>query len=168
MHAKAKPSPVAATAPSREERRARIAERVRSHRVQNQAELADWLRSEGIEVNQATLSRDLRDMGVLKGPGGYELPQGSSPATADSSLALYAAVQNWLSSVTPAENLVVVKTPVGGASPLAVALDSAGLGDVLGTVAGDDTILIVTRTGQTARQLARELTSMREPRKKSK
>ena len=163
MHARTKPHP-----PTREERRTRIAERVRSHRVQNQAELADWLRSEGIEVNQATLSRDLRDMGVLKGPEGYELPQSTSAPSTDGTLALYAAVKNWLASVTPAENLVVVKTPVGGASPLAVALDSAGLADVLGTVAGDDTILIVTRSAPAARQLARELSSLREPRKKSK
>jgi transcriptional regulator of arginine metabolism len=141
MHARTKPQ--------------RIAERVRSHRVQNQAELADWLRSEGIEVNQATLSRDLRDMGVLKGPEGYELPQSTSAPSTDGTLALYAAVKNWLASVTPAENLVVVKTPVG-------------LADVLGTVAGDDTILIVTRSAPAARQLARELSSLREPRKKSK
>ena len=163
MHAQTKPRPA-----SREERRARIAERVRAHRVQNQAELADWLRSEGIKVNQATLSRDLRDMGVLKGPEGYELPQNTPALSSDGTLALYAAVRNWLSSITPAENLVVVKTPGGGASPLAVALDSAGHADVLGTIAGDDTILIVTRSAPAARALARELAALREPRKRSK
>jgi transcriptional regulator of arginine metabolism len=163
MHARPK-----LAAPTREERRNRIAERVRSHRVQNQAELAGWLRLEGIEVNQATLSRDLRDMGVLKGPEGYELPQAGAAPSTDGTLALYAAVKNWLASVTPAENLVVVKTPVGGASPLAVALDSAGHAEVLGTIAGDDTILIVTRSSAAARALARELAALREPRKKSK
>lgn len=160
MHAKAKQS-----SPLREERRARIAELVRSQRLHNQAELAERLAREGIEVNQATLSRDLRDMGVLKGPHGYELPQSVDLKSVDGSLALYAAAQSWLSTVTAAENLVVVRTPIGGASPLAVALDQAGLPDVLGTVAGDDTILIVARSAAAARQLVRELNALREPRR---
>src|SRR5262245_48475249 len=84
--------------PSRSERRARIAELVRSRQVHSQSELAELLGKSGIEVNQATLSRDLRDMGLLKGRGGYELPTAIPAAEADASLALYVAVHGWMSS----------------------------------------------------------------------
>ena len=130
---------------SREERRARIAELVRSRHVHSQSELAELLGKSGIEVNQATLSRDLRDMGLLKGRNGYELPTAIPPAEADASLALYVAVHGWMSSAVAAGNQVVVKTPVGAAGPLAVALDQAGWPEVLGTIGGDDTILLIAR-----------------------
>lgn len=151
---------------SREERRARIAELVRSRRVHSQAELAELLSKTGVEVNQATLSRDLRDMGLLKGPEGYELPTTLPPAEADASLALYVAVHGWMSSAVAAGNQVVVKTPVGAAGPLAVALDKAGWPEVLGTIGGDDTILLIARSPSAARNVVRTLNEMREGKKR--
>jgi transcriptional regulator of arginine metabolism len=152
--------------PSRDERRARIAALVRERRIASQAELGELLAAEHIAVNQGTLSRDLRDMGLLKGPGGYELPAERGVAAGDASVALYAAVQSWLVSLVQAQNLVVLKTPIGGASPLAVALDAVGWDEVVGTVAGDDTILIVTPSNAAARRALRALEALKERKKK--
>ena len=151
---------------SREERRARIAELVRARHVHSQSELAELLSKAGIEVNQATLSRDLRDMGLLKGRNGYELPTSLPPAETDASLALYVAVQGWMSSAVAAGNQVVVKTPVGAAGPLAVALDQAGWTEVLGTIEGDDTILVIGRSASAARAVVRRLNELREGKKR--
>lgn len=151
---------------SRDDRRALIASFVRSQRVASQAELGERLAEEGIEVNQATLSRDLRDMGLLKGPAGYELPADATASAADQSVALYGAVHQWLASAVVARNLVVLKTPVGGASPLAVALDQAAWTEILGTIAGDDTILVVTRSERDARRVAKQVTDLKERKKR--
>ncbi len=150
----------------REARRARIAELVREQRVASQLELQELLLSERIEVNQATLSRDLRAMGLRKGPQGYELPSQPYAGARDGSVALYNAVQSWLIEAASAANLVVVKSPAGAASPLAIALDRARWQEVLGTVAGDDTVLVVCRSPRGARRVARELAALKESRKK--
>lgn len=160
MHAHSKSA--RATLPTRETRRARIAALVRERRVQSQWDLQELLAEHGIAVNQATLSRDLRDMGVLKGPDGYELPSEVVARGADASLELYGAVQSWLTSAASADNLLVLKTPVGGASPLAIALDRAAFAEVLGTIAGDDTILVVTKSAADARRILRRLNELRE------
>ena len=110
---------------TRDHRRELILGWVRERRVKSQSELLDMLGSRGIDVNQATLSRDLRAMGLLKGPGGYELPAEPAPAVDDAAMALWSAVQGWLRSATQAQNLVVLRTPPGGANPLAIALDRA-------------------------------------------
>jgi transcriptional regulator of arginine metabolism len=152
--------------PSRSERdarRARIAELVREHRIASQVELQERLAAEDIDVNQATLSRDLRAMGLRKGPEGYELPAEPAAEAGDESLALYTAVHAWLIGAESAGNLVVVKSPAGAASPLAIALDRAGWKDVLGTIAGDDTLLAVCKTDAGARRVARELHELRGP-----
>jgi transcriptional regulator of arginine metabolism len=151
---------------AREQRRARIAALVRERRIHSQWDLQELLASEGIDANQATLSRDLRDMRVLKGPEGYELPSSAASRSADESTALYSAVHTWLSSAAWAANLAVLKTPAGGASPLAVALDRANWPDVLGTIAGDDTVLVVARSPAGARRLVAELVHLRESKKR--
>lgn len=150
---------------TREYRRQRIVELVRQQRVQSQLELQELLAEEDIVVNQATLSRDLRDMGLLKGPEGYELPSDVASRAADESVALYNAVHGWLNSAVVAENLVVLRTPPGGAQPLAVALDRAGWKQVLGTIAGDDTILCICKKPAEARRTARLLLDLRERRR---
>ena len=147
---------------TRDHRRELILGWVRARRVKNQSELLDMLGTRGIEVNQATLSRDLRAMRLLKGPEGYELPPDASPAANDAALALWSAAHGWLTSATPAQNLVVLRTPPGGANALAVALDRAGWREVLGTLAGDDTVLVVTRKGADARKIVRALQDLKE------
>lgn len=153
--------PAGATSP-REQRRHAILALVQGQQVRNQEELRALLSAEGIEVNQATLSRDLRDMGLVKGPEGYALPATTPPIRAaepdsGTAIALTHAVREWLRSVEVAQNQVVVKTPIGGAQPLAIAIDRAALDDVVGTLGGDDTILIVSKDSAAARRVQRRL-----------
>lgn len=151
------PSQPTATTSERSERRQRILRLLERARVRNQAELQDRLAAAGFAVNQATLSRDLRDLGVVKGPEGYELPQGPlSPQSAQPSL--WHAVHTFLLGATAAQNLVVLRTPAGGAQALGLALDRAALPGVVGTIAGDDTVLAVCADAAKARALVRQLT----------
>jgi transcriptional regulator of arginine metabolism len=156
------PVPDRARDAGRDERRARILDLVRERRIKSQSELAEHLAGHGIHCNQATLSRDLRDMGLLKGPDGYQLPREAALAADDAGLALYGAVQSYLQSAVVAGNLVVLKTPVGAATPFAVALDRVGLADVLGTIAGDDTVFVATAGASEAKVLAKRLLDLKE------
>jgi transcriptional regulator of arginine metabolism len=144
----------------RDDRRQRILQLLERERLRSQAELQERLADAGHEVNQATLSRDLRDLGVVKGKDGYELPQATlSPQTAHQSL--WHAVHTWLVGAKAAQNLVVLRTPAGGAQPLGLALDRAALDGVVGTIAGDDTVLAVCADAARARSLVRQLTGTR-------
>ena len=147
----------------RDPRRARIVALLGKRAVRSQAELQDLLRTAGFDVNQGTLSRDLRDLGVVKGKDGYELPTdpNTAPVASDS---LWHAVRTWLVAATPAENLVVLHTPAGGAQALGLALDKSELPELVGTIAGDDTVLAVCKTNAKARSLAKKLAaSMQRP-----
>lgn len=156
------PAPPTSPATDRDERRQRILHLLERERHRSQADLQQRLAADGFDVNQATLSRDLRDLGVVKGPDGYELPQATlSPQTATSSL--WHAVHTWLVSATAAQNLVVLRTPAGGAQPLGLAIDRAELAGVVGTIAGDDTVLAVCADAQKARSLVRQLAGHRPP-----
>ena len=125
---------------SRERRRELVLELLGKHGIKSQAELLERLERRGFDVTQGTLSRDLRDLGVRKGPGGYELPGGpvSGPGAG-----LAGAVATWLLEAVAAQNQVVLKTPPGGAQALGFALDGAELEEIVGTIAGDDTVLVV-------------------------
>lgn len=150
----------AATTADRQERRQRILRLLAQERVRSQAELQRRLAQDGLAADQATLSRDLRALGVVKGPDGYELPASPlPPATAQQSL--WHAVRAFLLAAQAAQNLVVLRTPAGGASALALALDGAGLPGLLGTIAGDDTVLVVCASAARARSLVRQLERQR-------
>ena len=112
-------------------------------------------------VNQATLSRDLRELGIAKGPDGYVLPgTGFDDAEVDP---LTRACREWLQDAIPVAHQLVAKTSPGGAHPLALALDqrSAEVPDspIVGTLAGDDTVLMICRTPRAADRLATDLRS---------
>jgi len=144
------------TTTDRDDRRQRILRLLEQERLRNQAELQQRLAADGFEVNQGTLSRDLRDLGVVKGKDGYELPQAPlSPQATQQSL--WHAVHTWLLSATAAQNLVVLRTPAGGAQALGVAIDHAELPGVVGTIAGDDTLLAVCSDNTRAKALVRQL-----------
>ena len=120
---------------------------VASSAVRTQEELQSRLADDGIRVSQSTLSRDIREIGLAKraGPGGetmYALPSGGGREAR----ALARLLPDLLVGVEPAGQLVVVRTLVGAAQPVAAALDVAGWPEVAGTVAGDDTVLIVLRS----------------------
>jgi transcriptional regulator of arginine metabolism len=143
------------TALTKAGRQARIATLLTSAPVHSQTELGRLLANEGVAVTQATLSRDLEEIGAVKvrrtGLGTVYAVPGSAPGpvlralsdAADGRISRLAA--ELLVSVEASANLVVARTPPGGAHLLASAIDRAELADVLGTVAGDDTVLVVTR-----------------------
>jgi|ERR1017187_7061064 transcriptional regulator of arginine metabolism len=117
--------------------------------VTNQDELRRKLHRRGIEVTQATLSRDIHELRLFKGPGGYSLPNrnggnGADTAVEDNSPPSVAAmIESFGLRVRQAMNQVVVGTVMGGAQPFAAALDYEGWPEVVGTVAGDDTVLVI-------------------------
>jgi transcriptional regulator of arginine metabolism len=150
------------TAPAGQQaRRQRILALVARQRIRSQAELQERLAAAGFEVNQATLSRDLRALSVVKSKDGYELPVNGALLPADQGKSLWHAVHSWLLSATPAQNLLVLKTPPGGAQPLGLAIDAAALPGIVGTIAGDDTVLTICADAGKARSLARRLLQMR-------
>ena len=109
--------------------------------VTNQDELRRKLAGKGIHVTQATLSRDIREMKLLKGPAGYALPVILSHE--EDQPGLPAMMENFALEVRRAQNLVVLITTMGGAQPVAAAIDYEEWSDVVGTVAGDNTVLII-------------------------
>ena len=145
-------------------RHGRITELVRDHVIHSQTELAELLAGGGIEVTQATLSRDLEELGALKlrgvdgGAPIYRIPEdgGPRPMTGGTSK-LARLLAELLVSFDGSGNLAVLRTPPGAAQFLASAIDRAGLPEVVGTIAGDDTILVVARHGLTGAELGRRL-----------
>ena len=143
-------------------RQARIVALVSSKSVHSQSELVALLADEGIEVTQATLSRDLEELGAVKlrgadgGGGVYVVPEDGSPVrgVAGGTERLSRLLGDLLVSTDASANLAVLRTPPGAAHYLASAIDRAALPEVVGTVAGDDTILVIAREPMTGAQLA--------------
>jgi transcriptional regulator of arginine metabolism len=127
--------------------------------VHSQDELLAALRRRGYRVTQPTLSRDLRELGLVKTPNGYVSPGAFAPAF-DAESREHRFEQLVRDSVVFAEaagNLVVVKTPVAAAQPVASAIDAMPIDDALGTIGGDDTIFIAFRTPAAASTFARRI-----------
>lgn len=151
-------------------RHARIVSLVKQRPVRSQAELARALAAEGITVNQATLSRDLDELGAVKlrAPDGgqpvYVVPADGAPLAAraddDPAPRLARLLSELMISAEASGNLVVLRTPPGGSSFLASALDRAGMAQVLGTIAGDDTILVIGREPHGGADLVRRLVEL--------
>jgi transcriptional regulator of arginine metabolism len=138
---------------SRHARRQLIVDLLRSHVVSSQAQLVDLLAENGFDVTQATVSRDLDDVGAVKTSTGdglvyaVPMPAGES-ATAEGRLdRLMRVLEEMLVSVDHSGPIVVLRTPPGGASYMASALDEGILPEVIGSVAGDDTVFLVARQG---------------------
>lgn len=130
--------------------------------ISSQEMLRQRLRAEGVDVTQATLSRDLKELGVVKraGDGAYQRPRpGSSSSDAIGSLRRTTA--EFLTRAERSEQLVVLRTDSGQAQMLAIAIDRAALDEVLGTVAGDDTILVICRDAAAAQALVERLETWR-------
>ncbi|HET6935611.1 MAG TPA: arginine repressor [Candidatus Angelobacter sp.] len=125
----------------------------------NQQELVKVLARRGFQVTQATLSRDLHELRLVKTSEGYILPNGDSPA--EPLPAVSRVVRDFVREVRRAQNLLVVKTVPGSAQPVAVAVDAEGWDEVVGTVAGDDTILIIAANNRKAKELQGRLEGMR-------
>jgi len=133
-------------------RQGQILQIIRNKEIYTQEELARELGGLGIQTTQVTLSRDIRDLGLVKTPEGYR-----PLATEESGPRLADVVDEFMQDIRVAQNLVVVRTSPGNANSLAIAIDKEGLDEVVGTVAGDDTILVITPDSETAAKFRRRL-----------
>jgi transcriptional regulator of arginine metabolism len=154
--------------PSRVARQARIVELVASMGIRSQTELAKLLAGEGIEVTQATLSRDLDELGAVKlrgvdgGAAIYVIPEDGAPVRGvqGGTSRLSRLLAELLVSADYSANLTVLRTPPGAAQFLASAIDRAALHEVVGTIAGDDTVMVIVREPLTGADLAGRFTAL--------
>jgi transcriptional regulator of arginine metabolism len=121
----------------------------------SQEELQKALAKRGYEAGQATLSRDIRELGLVKTAEGYERAATETILPSVSRL-----VREFVIDIRLAQNMLVLKTSVGSAQPVAAALDAEDWSEVVGTLAGDDTILVISPDNRTAQQLARKIQGM--------
>ena len=161
--------PKATPEPTRAGRQARVVAILSSAPVRSQSELAALLADEGIDVTQATLSRDLEELGAVKlrgadgGVGVYVVPEDGSPVRGVSggTARLSRLLGELLVSVDSSANLAVLRTPPGAADYLASAIDRAALPYVVGTIAGDDTLFVAARAPMTGAELATTLEELK-------
>ena len=149
---------------SKTQRQHKIAKLLQQHRVTSQPQLVELLGEDGVQATQATVSRDLEEIGavLVRMPGGervYAVPEHAwdRPAPEDH---LRRMLGEWVVEVSHSANLVVLRTPPGSAHVVASALDRASLPDIIGTVAGDDTLLVVCAEGDGGRNVARRLSEL--------
>jgi transcriptional regulator of arginine metabolism len=136
----------------REDRKDAIRALVRAENIRTQKELVERLQAHGFDCTQATVSRDIAEMGFVKSEKGfYALPE---------DMALKRLMRDHALSVEDACNLVVVKTRGGSASMLGEVVDNADIADLVGTIAGDNTMMIIAKTEQRAREIAAHLAEM--------
>ena len=142
---------------SKSYRQGQILKLIRGKRIFTQDELAEELRNMGISATQVTLSRDIRDLRLVKTREGY---QEMAPEETGPGFTMLAG--EFLNDVLRAQNLVVLKTSPGHANSVAVALDREGWPEVVGTIAGDDTILIIAPDNPTAESVQERLLELLE------
>ncbi len=137
-------------------RQGQILRLIAGARIANQEELRQQLAQRKLRVTQATLSRDLQELKLVKTPEGYKsaaaFPEDPAPLPP-----LTRALSEFLLDIRPAENLLVLKTPPSGAQPLAAAVDGAKFPEIAGTIAGDDTVLIITPTKKLREALQKKI-----------
>ena len=146
------------------QRQHRIALLLEANAVASQGQLVDLLAAEGVVATQATVSRDLDELGAVKvrtGGGGesvYAVPEYENRVEPEDHLRR--VFGEWVVEVAHSGNLVVVRTPPGSAHVVASAIDRSGLADIIGTVAGDDTILVVAAERVAAIEVAQQLSNL--------
>jgi transcriptional regulator of arginine metabolism len=138
-------------------RHGQILKLIRSKNIYTQEELAIELKALGVHATQVTLSRDVRELGLVKMPEGYREMEDEASGIAFETLAA-----EFLRDVRSAQNLIVLRTAPGHANSVAVALDNEEWPEVVGTIAGDDTILVVASDNATAEHVRRKLMSLLE------
>ena len=138
-------------------RRAQIVDLLRSEEVETQDDLRRKLARRGIHVTQATVSRDIEELGLVKTRTGYRLPEAAAEPLAPPQPTLAIVLKEFLTDVRQAANLVIVKTRPGNAHSVAVALDANPWEEVVGTVAGDDTIFIATPSTHQAEMIRKKI-----------
>jgi transcriptional regulator of arginine metabolism len=127
--------------------------------ISNQEELRRRLGAQRLRVTQATLSRDIQELRLVKTQEGYKAGSPQAEDAAPQSR-LQHALGEFLQDIRPAENMLVLKTPPSGAQPLAAAVDSAKFPEIAGTIAGDDTVLIITPNKKSRESLQRRIEAL--------
>ena len=140
-------------------RQALILDMIDREPLHSQELLRRRLRHRGFDATQATISRDISDLGLVKraGDGAYQRLGAETASPATVLMALERAAAEFLRRVDRVQQLVIVRTGVGQAQPLAIAIDRAQLSEAVGTIAGDDTILVIARDGRRAAALVKRL-----------
>jgi transcriptional regulator of arginine metabolism len=133
-------------------RHAAIRDLVGGEEVHSQDEMRRRLYRQGHRVTQATLSRDIHELRLAKTPEGYKLPQGDAEEAFLPSVERL--IREFVYDATPAQNLVVVKTSAGSAQPVSAAIDAEEWDEVVGTIGGDDTILVIAPDHKQAEKVA--------------
>ena len=136
---------------SKKARQGRILEIVRKNRVGSQDGLSVLLRRSGVEVTQSTLSRDVRELGLVKIRGRYHISGEVSPAPPEN--AIRRAFEQFVVSSGVSGNIAMIKTSPGNAHSIGVVLDAAQWPEVMGTVAGDDTVFVLLRNSRLGRKV---------------
>lgn len=139
-------------------RHGQILRLVSDEHIANQEDLRRRLAARKLRVTQATLSRDLQELRLVKTQEGYKVPSSVAEEPAPQP-PLSRALAEFLLDIRPAENLLVLKTPPSGAQPLAAAVDGAKFTEIAGTIAGDDTVLIITPNKRTRESLQKKIES---------
>ena len=142
-------------------RQTAILELVDREPLHSQEQLRRRLRPRGFDATQATISRDIKELGLVKraGDGAYQRPGADTTDPETALTALERATSEFLRRVERVQQLVVIRTGIGQAQPLAIAIDRAQLPEAVGSIAGDDTILVVARDGKRAAALVKRLES---------
>jgi transcriptional regulator of arginine metabolism len=140
-------------------RHGQILRLVSGERIANQDDLRRRLAQQRLRVTQATLSRDLQELKLVKTSEGYKQAAAFTEEAAPLP-PLARALREFLLDVRPAENLLVLKTPPSGAQPLAAAVDASKFSEIAGTIAGDDTVLIITSNKKTRISLQQKIESL--------
>ena len=138
-------------------RQSAIVDLVQRSRVRSQEQLRRSMRGAGFDVTQATLSRDIRELGLVKGGAGraYQAPPLPQRSPQNGQALLHRAATDYLTRVDRVQQLVLLRTGPGQAQLLGVAIDAAQLPEVVGTLAGDDTILVIAQDARRARALVK-------------
>jgi transcriptional regulator of arginine metabolism len=141
-------------------RQGQILKMIAGEAISSQDDLRRRLASLKLRVTQATLSRDIAELRLVKTAAGYKVLQQSADDGAPALSPLARAVREYLLDVRPADNLLVLKTPPGGAQALAAAVDSERLRGVAGTIGGDDTVLVITPSRAARTSVQQQLEAM--------
>jgi transcriptional regulator of arginine metabolism len=141
-------------------RQAQILRLIRAQPVRTQEELSAALAKVGVEVTQVTLSRDIRELGLVKGPDGYHEGAERAAQAEDGKSPLRRAVEEFMREVKTAQNLLIIKTTRGTAAPLADAIDRENWPEIVGTLAGEDTVFAAAPDARRAQQAKEKLLAL--------
>ena len=141
-------------------RQAQILKLIRAHSIRTQEELSAALGKTGIEVTQVTLSRDIRQLGLVKGPTGYQEAGEAAPSAEEATTVLKRVVQEYVREVKTAQHLVIIRTVRGTAAPMADALDHERWPELAGTIAGEDTVFAAAYDRRLAQKVMERLLAL--------